>query len=234
MDIPICGIDKGPHGIPWGDTITSGMLQQGGSDASEAQYNTNTPPLSHSDNQMNLMLSGSNERDGVSEAGVQGTEMNDVTIPVDQDHVSLPDREMSKCNYSSWLSGLFNKDNNSVEVAHFHGLQEALKETPCGETPDHLKRIATLIEADRGKATKFGHKNIEILVCAAIKEMEDWLASGCNQLKKWIATLNMGSELHFEVKFANDMLNKICPACYAHLIINGEDGSVDKVASGRV
>ncbi|PPR81135.1 hypothetical protein GOBAR_AA39583 [Gossypium barbadense] len=67
--------------------------------------------------------------------------------------------------------------------------------------------------------------------------MEDWLThkdSGCNKLKKWIATLNMGSELHFEVNFANITLNKICLACYAHLIINGEDGSVDKVASGGV
>ncbi|XP_052480166.1 uncharacterized protein LOC105761735 [Gossypium raimondii] len=218
MDIPICGIDKGPHGIPLGNTITSGMLQQGGSEASEAQYNTNTPPLSHSDNQMNLMLSGSNKRDGISEAGVQGTEMNDVTI-------RLLAREMLKCNYSSWQSGLFNKDNNSVEVAHFHGLQEALDETHYGETPDYLK------------LTKFGHKNIEVLVCAAIKQMEDWRTpkdSGCNQLKKWAATLNMGKEQDFEVKFADDMLNNICLACYAYSMIYGEDGSVHKVASGRV
>ncbi|TYH47147.1 hypothetical protein ES332_D11G391300v1 [Gossypium tomentosum] len=226
----------GDMDIPWENTITSGMLQQGGSEASEAQYNTNTPLLSHSDNQMNLIVSGSNKRDGVSEAGIQGTEMNDVTILVDQDHISLPDREMSKCNYSSWLSSL-NKDNNSVEVAHFHGLQEALDKTCCGKTPDYLKHIATQIEADRGKATKFGHKNIEILVCAAIKEMKDWLTnkdSGCNQLKKWAATLNMGKEQDFEVKFADDMLNKICLACYAYSMIYGEDGSAHNVASGRV
>ncbi|XP_012434971.1 uncharacterized protein LOC105761650 [Gossypium raimondii] len=236
MDIPICGIDKGPHGILWGNTITSGMLQQCGSEASEVQYNTNTPPLSQSDNQMNLTLSGSNKRDGIYEAGLQGTEMNDVTILVDQDHISLPDREMSKCNYSSWLSRL-NKDNNSVEVEHFHGLQEALDKTRYGETPDYLKHIATRVEADRGKATKFGHKNIEVLVCAAIKEMKDWLPnkdSGCNQLKKWAATLNMGKEQDFEVKFADVMLDKICLACYAYSKIYGEDGSAHNVASERL
>ncbi|PPR81133.1 hypothetical protein GOBAR_AA39581 [Gossypium barbadense] len=153
--------------------------------------------------------------------------MNDVTIPVDQDHGSLLAREILKCNYSYWQSGLFNKDNNSVEVAHFHGLQEALDETRYGETPDYLKRIATLIEVDRGKATKFGHKNIEVLVCAAIKEMEDWRTpkdSGYNQLKKWAATLNMGKEQDFEVKFADNMLKNICLACYAYSMIYGEDG----------
>ncbi|TYI58791.1 hypothetical protein E1A91_D11G386300v1 [Gossypium mustelinum] len=101
MDIPISGIKQKS---PWhtiGEHYYQGMLEQGGSEASEAQYNTNTPPLSHSDNQMNLMLSGSNKRDGVSEAGVQVTEMNDVTIPVDQDHESLLAREMLKRNYSS-------------------------------------------------------------------------------------------------------------------------------------
>ncbi|TYH47318.1 hypothetical protein ES332_D11G403400v1 [Gossypium tomentosum] len=236
MDIPICGIEQKS---PWhtiGEHYYQGMLEQGGSEASEAQYNTNTPPLSHSDNQMNLMLSGSNKRDGVSEAGVQVTEMNDVTIPVDQDHESLLAREMLKRNYSSWLSGLFNKDNNSVEVAHFHGLQEALDETRYGETPDYLKRIATLIEVDRGKATKFGHKNIEVLVCAAFKEMEDWRTpkdSGCNQLKKWAATLNMGKEQDFEVKFADDTLNNICLACYASLMIYGGDGSIQFIPLGN-
>ncbi|KAL1146518.1 hypothetical protein V6Z11_A11G379400 [Gossypium hirsutum] len=163
--------------------------------------------------------------------------MNDVTIPVDQDDGSLLAKAMLECNYNSWQSILFNKDNNSVEVAHFHGLQEALDKARYGETPDYLKRIATLIEVDRGKATKFGHKNIEVLVCAAIKEMEDWRTlkdSGCNQLKKWATTLNMGKEQDFEVKFADDMLNNICLACFAYSMIFGEDGSAHKVASGRV
>ncbi|KAK5787339.1 hypothetical protein PVK06_041993 [Gossypium arboreum] len=220
-----------------GHESSSTMLQQGESEASEAQYNTNAPPLSHSDNQMNLMLSGSNKRDGVSEAGVQGTEMNNVTIPVDQDHGGLLAREILKCNYSSWHSGLFNKDNNSVEVAHFHGLQQALDKTRYGETPDYLKHIVTLIEVDRGEATKFGHKNIEVLVCAAIKEMEDWRTpkdSGCNQLKKWAATLNMGKEQDFEVKFADEKLMNISLACYAYSMVFGEDGSAHEFANGRV
>ncbi|KAG8479840.1 hypothetical protein CXB51_029540 [Gossypium anomalum] len=193
--------------------------------------------LNHIDQQLQLYSTGELDLGNFLEVGGQCTEMNDVTIPINQDHGSLLAREMFNCNYRSWQSGLFNKDNNSVEVAHFHGLQEALDKTRCGETPDYLKRIATQIEVDRRKATKFGHKNIEILVCAAIKEMEDWRTpkdSGYNQLKKWAATLNMGKEQDFEVKFADDMLKNICLASFAYSMIYGEDGSVHNVASGRV
>ncbi|KAK8330187.1 hypothetical protein V6Z12_A11G379100 [Gossypium hirsutum] len=221
LDFQIYDNEKGLHGIPLGNTITNGMLQQGGGEASEAQYNKNAPPLLHGDNQMSLMLSGSNKRDGVTDAGVQGTE-----ITVDQDHGSLLAREMLKCNYNSWQSGLFNKDNN-----------KALDKTCYGETPDYLKHIATLIEVDRGKATKFGHKNIEVLVCAAIKEMYDWRTpkdSGWKQLKKWATMLNMSKEQDFEVKFADDMLMNISLACFAYSMIFGEDGSAHKFANGRV
>ncbi|TYI58788.1 hypothetical protein E1A91_D11G386200v1 [Gossypium mustelinum] len=59
-----CDNDKGLHGMPLGNTINNGMLQQGGSEVFGAQNIMNAPPLSQSDNWMNLMLSASNKRDG--------------------------------------------------------------------------------------------------------------------------------------------------------------------------
>lgn len=60
-DFQICDNDSGLSGIPLGNTISCGMLQQSGSGASEAQYSMNAPPLSQSNIQMNLKFSGSNK-----------------------------------------------------------------------------------------------------------------------------------------------------------------------------
>ncbi|PPD75899.1 hypothetical protein GOBAR_DD27161 [Gossypium barbadense] len=90
-----CDNDKGLHSMPLGNTINNGMLQQGGSEVFGAQNIMNAPPLSQSDNWMNLMLSASNKRDGelvfrnLSEAEGKGTEINDVVIPIDQHRGSL-------------------------------------------------------------------------------------------------------------------------------------------------
>ncbi|TYH47312.1 hypothetical protein ES332_D11G403000v1 [Gossypium tomentosum] len=90
-----CDNDKGLHGMPLGNTINNGMLQEGGSEVFGAQNILNAPPLSQSDNWMNLVRSASNKRDGelvfrnLSEAEGKDTEINDVVIPIDQHRESL-------------------------------------------------------------------------------------------------------------------------------------------------
>ncbi|XVF07678.1 hypothetical protein REPUB_Repub06bG0160600 [Reevesia pubescens] len=110
---------------------------------------------------------------------------------------------------------LFAEYNNSkVDVSDFQGLKEAIK-TAGGDIPDYLKHIASKIENTRGKPTEFAHKCIEILVCAAVKEMEEVPVDQLDPatLLKWRATLNMAKQFNFEVEFAEILLEK---NLYAH------------------
>lgn len=114
---------------------------------------------------------------------------------------------------------LYDKDNKKVDVTDFHGLEQALNNIgSCYETPDYLKPIATRIQNVRGTDTDFCYHNIQVLVCAAIKEMEEVSIKELNRhtLKKWAATLNQAKGLDFEVGFANNLLQKNLCSYFCH------------------
>ncbi|KAA3471991.1 pentafunctional arom polypeptide [Gossypium australe] len=105
---------------------------------------------------------------------------------------------------------LYDKDNNKVEYKDFLGLEQALKKTAWGKTPDYLQTIATRIEKARGKATDVFHIPAQVPICAAIKEMEDFPVEDLDwdTLKKWGATLNYAKKYGFQVGFADNLLSK--------------------------
>ncbi|KAB2006892.1 hypothetical protein ES319_D11G379400v1 [Gossypium barbadense] len=105
---------------------------------------------------------------------------------------------------------LHDKDNNKVEYKDFLGLEQALKKTAWGKTPDYLQTIAIRIEKARGKATDVFHIPAQVPVCAAIKEMEDFSVEDLDwdTLKKWGATLNYAKKYGFQVGFADNLLKK--------------------------
>ncbi|KAG4123660.1 hypothetical protein ERO13_D11G339900v2 [Gossypium hirsutum] len=105
---------------------------------------------------------------------------------------------------------LHDEDNNKVEYKDFLGLEQALKKTAWGKTPDYLQTIAIRIEKARGKATDVFHIPAQVPVCAAIKEMEDFPVEDLDwdTLKKWGATLNYAKKYGFQVGFADNLLKK--------------------------
>ncbi|KAK8633110.1 hypothetical protein V6N13_013964 [Hibiscus sabdariffa] len=120
------------------------------------------------------------------------------------------DRKKLESEVNYLRSQVYDKENNKVEYKEFQGLEEELKNTAWGKTPDNLEAIASRIERARGKATEVAHSVIQVLVCAAIKEMEDFPVEDLDwdSLRKWGATLNMAKELDFHVAFADNLLNK--------------------------
>ncbi|KAL1146538.1 hypothetical protein V6Z11_A11G380900 [Gossypium hirsutum] len=78
------------------------------------------------------------------------------------------------------------------------------------EIPSSFQSIANRIEKDRGIVTEFTYKPTQILVCAAIQEMENFPVEklDIDTLKKWGATLYKAKELGFQVGFAADLLKK--------------------------
>ncbi|KAK8633106.1 hypothetical protein V6N13_013960 [Hibiscus sabdariffa] len=118
-----------------------------------------------------------------------------------QDYRSLGTRQTLQCDFRILENQLFNKDNNKVDVQDFDGLEQALNNTnSMKSTPDYLEPFAARIEKARGEATDFSHKLIQVLVCAAIHEMEKLRPEEFNRdmLKKWAATLNMAKRLGFQ------------------------------------
>ncbi|KAA3471987.1 pentafunctional arom polypeptide [Gossypium australe] len=122
---------------------------------------------------------------------------------------------------------LYDKDNNKVEYKDFLGLEQALKKTAWGKTPDYLQTIATRIEKARGKATDVFHIPAQVPVCAAIKEMEDFPVEDLDwdTLKKWGATLNYAKKYGFQVGFADNLLSK---NLLAYLVIQNLPNSTAK------
>ncbi|KAL4379201.1 hypothetical protein GQ457_02G041260 [Hibiscus cannabinus] len=136
----------------------------------------------------------------------------DVRFTVEQDE----DSEGLQSKFSDLKSQLYDENNNQVENHDFPGLEEALDKTTGRKVPAYLELIATRIAEDRGKATGSAHFSVLLLVCAAIKEMEDSVeVSDWEKLKKWAATLNQAGELGFQVGFANKLLNTKLLAYFA-------------------
>ncbi|XVE62087.1 hypothetical protein DITRI_Ditri06bG0091400 [Diplodiscus trichospermus] len=108
---------------------------------------------------------------------------------------------------------IFDKDNNEVDVPHFPGLEVELNKTG-GNIPAHLVPIAKEIREARGKPTEFAHRNIEVLVCAAIHEMKKLRYEELDRdmLLKCGATFNRAKEFGFEVEFAERQLKTILDA----------------------
>ncbi|MBA0860458.1 hypothetical protein Goshw_017840 [Gossypium schwendimanii] len=122
---------------------------------------------------------------------------------------------------------LYDEENNKVEYKDFLGLEQALKKTAWGKTPDYLQSIATRIEKARGKATDVFHIPAQVPVCAAIKEMEDLTVEDLDwdKLKKWGATLNYARKYGFQVGFADSLLKK---NLLAYLVIQNLPNSTAK------
>ncbi|KAH1084443.1 hypothetical protein J1N35_024204 [Gossypium stocksii] len=96
-------------------------------------------------------------------------------VAATDDGGSLPTREELPSSFNDLKNQLYGEDNNKVSVKDFHGLQQALDNTiTWGKPPDYLELIAIRIEKARGKATEVSHIGFQVLVCAAIKEMEDF------------------------------------------------------------
>ncbi|MBA0753787.1 hypothetical protein Gogos_021992 [Gossypium gossypioides] len=122
---------------------------------------------------------------------------------------------------------LYDDENNKMEYKDFLGLEQALKKTAWGKTPDYLQTIAIRIEKARGKATDVFHIPAQVPVCAAIKEMEDFLVEDLDwdTLKKWGATLNYARKYGFQVGFADSLLKK---NLLAYLVIQNLPNSTAK------
>ncbi|KAB2091285.1 hypothetical protein ES319_A03G181600v1 [Gossypium barbadense] len=166
----------------------------------------------------------------------ESTEINSHVIPVDQDHRNLPTRETLLSNFSTETNGLvspvdqgnggfvsfevlrsnlcnlisqlYDENNKEVGISDYDGLQLALKDTGWGRPPDYLEPVATRIEKARGEPTADIHKVSLLLVCAAVKEMEELTLeySKWDMLKKWAATLNVAKKSGFIVEFADNLL----------------------------
>lgn len=127
------------------------------------------------------------------------------------DRVSMLTREKEVLSKLRDLENqLYDKDNNKVEYKDFLGLEQSLKKTAWGKTPNYLQPIAIRIEKARGKATDVFHIPAQVPVCAAIKEMEDFPVEDLDwdTLKKWGATLNYAKKYNFQVGFADNLLKK--------------------------
>ncbi|XVE96438.1 hypothetical protein REPUB_Repub02eG0221900 [Reevesia pubescens] len=109
-------------------------------------------------------------------------------------------------------------DNKEVRVSDFHGLEEAIG-TAERDIPDCLEHIAKKIEKARGTQTEFVYKNIQLLVCAAVKEMEDQPLEQLNEvsLLKWGVTLKMAKKINFQVEFAETQFKKNLYAYFCFL-----------------
>ncbi|KAK5787361.1 uncharacterized protein LOC128284300 [Gossypium arboreum] len=126
-------------------------------------------------------------------------------------------REGVQSKFRDLENQLYDKSNDKVECKDFPGLEQALKNTAWGEIPEYLESIAIQIEKDRGKTTDVFHIAIQILVCAAIKEMKDFSVGDLDwdTLKKWGATLNYAEKFGFQVRFADNLLKKNLLAYFA-------------------
>ncbi|TYJ12561.1 hypothetical protein E1A91_A11G360500v1 [Gossypium mustelinum] len=127
----------------------------------------------------------------------------------DQDHGSLSTLEGIQSLLKSLENQLYDENNNKVSVKDFEGLEEALKKTNGLDLlPDYLRPIANQIEEARGEATGIAHSYVQVLVCAAIKEMQDLAPVEMDMLKKWAAALNCARQHGFQVTFADHLLRK--------------------------
>ncbi|MBA0738943.1 hypothetical protein Gogos_012252 [Gossypium gossypioides] len=136
------------------------------------------------------------------------TETNGLASPVDQGNGSFVSLEELRCNLCELVSQLYDENNKEVGISDYDGLELALKDTGWGRPPDYLEPIATRIEKARREATADIHKVSLLLVCAAVKEMEELTLeySKWDMLKKWAATLNVAKKSGFIVEFADNLL----------------------------
>ncbi|KAK5787362.1 hypothetical protein PVK06_042016 [Gossypium arboreum] len=126
-------------------------------------------------------------------------------------------REGVQSKFRDLENQLYDNGNDKVECKDFPGLEQALKNTAWGEIPEYLESIAIQIEKDRGKTTDVFHIAIQVLVCAAIKEMKDFSVGDLDwdTLKKWGTTLNYVEKFGFQVRFADNLLKKNLLAYFA-------------------
>ncbi|XVF55718.1 hypothetical protein PTKIN_Ptkin06aG0059500 [Pterospermum kingtungense] len=112
---------------------------------------------------------------------------------------SLQTHEQMQYSLKDCLEKTFAKDNNEVDLKHFQ------KEI---DNRNDMEPIFSRIKQERGKDTEYELGNMELLVCAAVKQMETLqvqeLKWDC--LLKWGAVLNRAKDLGFEVRFAKSLL----------------------------
>ncbi|KAH1084449.1 hypothetical protein J1N35_024210 [Gossypium stocksii] len=131
-------------------------------------------------------------------------------------------REGVRSKFCDLENQLYDKGNDKVEFKDFPGLEQALKNTTRGKLPEYLESIAIQIEEDRGKTTDVFHIPIQVLLCAAIKEMKDFSVEDLDwgSLKKWSATLNCAKKYGFQVGFTDNLLKKNLLAYFAIQILH--------------
>ncbi|OMO68324.1 hypothetical protein COLO4_29752 [Corchorus olitorius] len=112
-----------------------------------------------------------------------------------------------------FIEQLFANNKKIVKFSDFHGLQEALLETPKGEIPKYLQDIASKFKKTWGTSKVENLlENILILLCAAVHEMQNHMGLkllNWERLSIWGATYNKAKEAGFQVKFVEQHLNKI-------------------------
>ncbi|TYJ12574.1 hypothetical protein E1A91_A11G360800v1 [Gossypium mustelinum] len=115
----------------------------------------------------------------------------------------------------TWLTSLedqiYDGNNNEVSFKDFEWLEEELEKTKgSAPLPDKLKSIAAQIKGAHGKDTGINHLSIEVIVCAAINDMERLPSESVNwdMLKKWGAILNYAKQNGFQVSFADLSLKR--------------------------
>ncbi|XVF55716.1 hypothetical protein PTKIN_Ptkin06aG0059300 [Pterospermum kingtungense] len=100
----------------------------------------------------------------------------------DQDEGSLPMREQLRYYLENVL---LLRDDSLVNESNFLGLKEAIENTTGAgwNMPAYLEPIASRIKQERGKDTELKFLYIQVLVCAAIKEMEELLLRSLKMLR---------------------------------------------------
>ncbi|KAA3471994.1 hemA [Gossypium australe] len=118
------------------------------------------------------------------------------------------------------------KTTSICQLRKKYGLAEKLlKTSELAPLPDELKPFAAQIKEARGEETGMNHMHIEVIVCAAIKEMKclpsepvNW-----NMLKKWKATLNYAKQNGFHVNYADFLLEKSLKSYVLERLLTNEE-----------
>ncbi|KAA3471993.1 hemA [Gossypium australe] len=125
-------------------------------------------------------------------------------------HVNYADFLLEK-NLKLYVLEELNDNNNKVSFKDFEGLAEALLKTSgLAPLPDELKPFAAQIKEAHGEETGINHLSIEVIICAAIKEIECLPSESVtwDMLKKWGATLNYAKQNGFQGSFADVSLKR--------------------------
>ncbi|XVE50575.1 hypothetical protein DITRI_Ditri01bG0173800 [Diplodiscus trichospermus] len=139
---------------------------------------------------------------------------------------SVADQDQGNFRTHEQMLYTFAKDNKQVNISNFQDLENAIGKTTEQSILKHLDDIDNRIKKARGKDTEYANKEIEVLVCASIYEMENLELEELNgsMLKKWEETFNMARKRGFRVEFAEILLREKLNAYFAYSEIQRKKG----------